>query len=606
MFLKDFFVLFHRHLRPFYWKLLLLGLLSMIPGVLLSVRPLAIAPILSQILPGKSTPVADWRHLTLDNAGVSLLSWLGPIIGSEMGGLFIAAAFIYLLATCISAALSAFINIASLGIRMRVFSRMVATLHSHMLNLDMGFFAARKSGELISRFNLDLARAATSIDTVIMKLVQTAAQIIVSAWLLVKTDTLLTLFIFGLGGLHLGVSRAMGAWVRRTTQVASSGQAELTASLQESFQNIHVTKVFAAESYDSKRVATATEQVRLTFFRFMLTRYVEQPIRLVTDGVVMSGILGMCYYVLSSGRISLGGMALFFYMAGQLVQPMSEFGREILGLYGLHGNVGAVMDIIRTRPAIADGIGKPDASFHALEMRNVHFEYERGRPVLDGVNLQIQKGEMVAVVGPSGSGKSTLVSLLLRLYDPRKGSVCMNGCDIRGLQQGEYRRLFGVVNQDCLLFHTSIRENIVLGRLYDESALKRACQIANILEYIEGLPSGMDTIVGERGVRLSGGQRQRIAIARAVYERPQILVLDEATSSLDTESERLVQRAIEHALEGTTGVVIAHRLSTIAHATKIVVMNAGQIESVGQHEELIKHSPTYRRLQNLQVVEAVC
>jgi ABC-type multidrug transport system fused ATPase/permease subunit len=180
----------------------------------------------------------------------------------------------------------------------------------------------------------------------------------------------------------------------------------------------------------------------------------------------------------------------------------------------------------------------------------------------------------------------------------------MNGCDIRSLQQGEYRRQFGVVNQDCLLFHTTIRENIVLGRRYDEGVLKRACEIANILEFIEGLPAGMDTIVGERGVRLSGGQRQRIAIARAVYERPQILVLDEATSSLDTESERLVQRAIERALEETTGVVIAHRLSTIAQATKIVVMNMGQIEAVGQHEELIKHSTTYRRLQNLQ--GAVC
>src|SRR2546422_3982663 len=209
-----------------------------------------------------------------------------------------------------------------------------------------------------------------------------------------------------------------------------------------------------------------------------------------------------------------------------------------------------------------------------------------------------------SLVGPSGAGKSTLADLVLRLYDPLKGSISIDGRDLRTLQQTSYRRLFGVVSQEALLFNATIRENIAYGRdEISEAAVVRAAQIGNAHDFIMALPNGYDTVVGDRGIRLSGGQRQRVAIARAIVANPQILILDEATSSLDSEAERLVQQAIDPVIEGTTSIVIAHRLSTVLHADKIVVVNRGAVEAMGRHTELLASNETYARLYRLQFAE---
>jgi ABC-type multidrug transport system fused ATPase/permease subunit len=212
---------------------------------------------------------------------------------------------------------------------------------------------------------------------------------------------------------------------------------------------------------------------------------------------------------------------------------------------------------------------------------------------------------MVALVGPSGAGKSTLADLVLRLYDPVSGRITMDGRDVRTLRQESYRRLFGVVSQEALLFNASIRDNIAYGRDgLGEADVVRAARIANAHDFIMDFPGGYDTLVGDRGVRLSGGQRQRVAIARAIVGRPFILILDEATSALDSESERLVQQAIERVTQDATSIVIAHRLSTVLHADKIVVLARGGIEAVGRHAELLGSSETYSRLYRIQFTEA--
>jgi len=207
-------------------------------------------------------------------------------------------------------------------------------------------------------------------------------------------------------------------------------------------------------------------------------------------------------------------------------------------------------------------------------------------------------------VGSSGAGKSTLADLILRLYDPVEGTITIDGRDLRALRQADYRRLFGVVSQEALLFNATIRENIAYGRDgLAEADVVRAARIANAHDFIGELPDGYDTVVGDRGIRLSGGQRQRVAIARAIVASPPILVLDEATSALDSESERLVQKAIDRVIQGTTSIVIAHRLSTVLHADKIVVLGGGGIEAVGRHAELLGTNETYTRLYRLQFTE---
>jgi len=220
------------------------------------------------------------------------------------------------------------------------------------------------------------------------------------------------------------------------------------------------------------------------------------------------------------------------------------------------------------------------------------------------VSFEIDKGEVVAFVGPSGAGKSTLADLVLRLYDPLEGSISIDGRDLRTLRQAAYRHLFGVVSQEALLFNATIRENIAYGRdEVSEEAIVRAARIANAHDFIAALPAGYGTVVGDRGTRLSGGQRQRVAIARAIVANPPILILDEATSSLDSESERLVHRAIDRVIQGTTSIVIAHRLSTVMRADKIVVVNRGAVEAIGRHAELLTTNETYARLYRLQFAE---
>jgi subfamily B ATP-binding cassette protein MsbA len=262
-----------------------------------------------------------------------------------------------------------------------------------------------------------------------------------------------------------------------------------------------------------------------------------------------------------------------------------------------------VSELFARAPEVVDGAEAIVSFQDRIVLADVSFSYG-AEPVLDGVSFEIGKGELVALVGPSGVGKSTLADLILRFYDPTAGAITIDGRDLRALRQDAYRKLFGVVSQEALLFNATIRDNIAYGRTeLSEEDVIRAARIANAHDFVAEFPDGYATLVGDRGVRLSGGQRQRVAIARAIVGRPPILVLDEATSALDSESERLVQQAIDRVIQGATSIVIAHRLSTVLHADKIVVLARGGVEAVGRHAELLAANETYARLYRLQFIE---
>lgn len=300
----------------------------------------------------------------------------------------------------------------------------------------------------------------------------------------------------------------------------------------------------------------------------------------------------------AAGVIAPSSLMTFLFLLFGLMQPISAIVNTIAAMQRGIAAGANVAAALATKPSIKTGTAEPPAQLPVLEASNVSFSYA-DREVLSNVSFTIHPGEKVALVGASGSGKSTALDLIMRFYDPSSGSIRINGTDVRTLDLGAYRRLFGVVSQESLLFNDTIARNIALGD--DEVDMERvqmAARIAHADGFVRETPNGYETVIGDRGVRISGGQRQRIAIARALYRQPQILLFDEATSALDTESERLVQGAIDDALVGRTALIVAHRLSTIVNADRILVFDNGHIVEEGTHAELLARDGVYRRLHS--------
>jgi ABC-type multidrug transport system fused ATPase/permease subunit len=341
--------------------------------------------------------------------------------------------------------------------------------------------------------------------------------------------------------------------------------------------------------------------VAKTTLEYSVFKNGETPLRRILDIAAIGVMLLLAFRAMQAGELTFQGFVLFMLVVRLTIAPISALAQALTRLQGGLGSARRVLEFLGREPVVVDG-PRTDAQFkREIKLENVTFGYAADTPVFTGLNLTLKKGELLAIVGTSGAGKSTLVDLILRLYDPGTGRMTVDGVDVRQFNQESYRRLFGVVSQESLLFNESIADNIIFGRATGNDAdLRRAADIANASEFISGLPEGFDTFVGDRGVRLSGGQRQRIAIARAIYASPPILILDEATSALDSGSERLVQQAIDRVLTTATAVVIAHRLSTILHADRIVVLDNGRIEAVDTHDALLATSPTYQRLYDLQ------
>jgi ATP-binding cassette subfamily B protein/subfamily B ATP-binding cassette protein MsbA len=309
--------------------------------------------------------------------------------------------------------------------------------------------------------------------------------------------------------------------------------------------------------------------------------------------------------------LTVGDLVMFLSYLVALLGPIATLAGSATALQNGLSGLDRVLDLLAESPEMPDKPGALTLDRNAVAgrvtLRDVTFSYHGSEsPVLHDINLDVRPGEMVALVGPSGAGKTTLCNLVARFYDPGSGAVMLDGVDLRDVALDSYRRLLGIVEQDTFLFDGTIAENIAYGRRgATAEEIERAAHLANAHEFIAKLPGGYDTLIGERGVKLSGGQRQRLTIARAILADPRILILDEATSNLDTESERLIQGSLHTLMAGRTSFVIAHRLSTIAHADRILVMESGRIVEQGRHEELMAASGRYRTMVDLQTAPAV-
>jgi subfamily B ATP-binding cassette protein MsbA len=424
-------------------------------------------------------------------------------------------------------------------------------------------------------------------------------------YLLARTNVRLVGGALAAAALHYVVTRSVRGRIRRFATDRFSMLAEVASHFQEALVNVRTVKSFAAEAFELKRLGVRLRDMLALNMRFTFYKHGEEPARAAVNYTVEAGLILLAASELLAGRLTASAFFLCLYVGRAALVQM----RSLASAYGAMNDILAatsrVDEVFAVESAVPDGSDTIEVFRNRIEFRDVSFDYGDGTPVLSGVNLEVGKGEVVAIVGPSGVGKSTLIDLVLRFYDPTTGVVTIDGRDVRTLRQQAYRRLFGVVAQEPLLFNTTVRDNIAYGREdVPDREIVRAARVANAHEFISEFADGYGTVVGDRGIRLSGGQRQRIAIARAVVGSPPILVLDEATSSLDSESERLVRQAIEQVVRGATSIVIAHRLSTVLHADKIVVLHRGRVEAIGRHAELLDTSETYRSLYRLQFSEA--
>ncbi len=605
---RRFAALLRTYLRPLWKAAALLLATSYVATALTGLLPLIMAPILDLALgapvQGTHGQPVGWRALTLGNLGAAVLGWLGVGVDVDRFSAIAALCGVFVVVGLLKGLLDFGNYMLALWIRVRAAAAMQLDLFRHLLALPLGFFSRQKTGELVARLDADTRATTGGLETIACTLLTAPVLIGIYGYLLLRTSPMLVVAALGAALLHYAVTRAIRGPIRRHLTDQFQVLADLVARFQETILSIRVVKSFGAETFEATRLAALLRRVLRVNVRYGLYKHVEEPARATVGYLVEAGILLLAAWELLAGRLAVPTFFLFLYVGRAVLTQISALSTAYTQVQGTLAASARLTELFAVEPEVRDGPGAISEFRDRIVVDRVSFDYG-GERVLEDVSLVVARGEVVALVGPSGVGKSTLADLLLRLYDPLSGVITIDGRDLRELRQEPYRRLFGVVPQEPLLFNATIRDNIAYGREgIGEADIVRAAQIANAHDFIGEFPDGYDTLVGDRGIRLSGGQRQRVALARAIAGRPPILLLDEATSSLDSESERLVQQAIDRVILGTTSIVIAHRLSTVLHADKIVVMSRGRIEAVGRHAELLTTSETYSQFYRHQFSEA--
>ena len=470
--------------------------------------------------------------------------------------------------------------------------------------LPIAYFDKHQTGETMSYLTNDVNAMQNALVDNLIEAVTESAILVGSLIMMVYLDwklSLLTLTVIPLVGQAMKI---FGRKIKITAKVIQERLADITSLLQESISSIRVVKSFVREDYEIKRFCkendlnfqAAMKNIQLTS---MLTPTVELLAAIAVTFIVWFG-----GYEVVNGEITAGALIAFLTYAVNLANPVKRLSRVYGNIQKAMAAVDRVFDVIDLEETVKNKEGAKDLPEvkGAVTIKDVVFSYAKDKPpALKHLSLEVKPGEMVAFVGPSGAGKSTVANLIPRFYDVDSGEILIDGHDIRDVTLESLREQIGIVPQETLLFSSNVRENIRYGRLdATDEEVEAAAKAANADVFIKELQDGYDTLIGERGLNLSGGQRQRIAIARAILKNPRILILDEATSALDTESEKIVQAALDKLMVGRTSFVIAHRLSTIFHADHIYVIDNGEITEHGTHDELLKLGGLYYSLYQIQ------
>lgn len=485
-------------------------------------------------------------------------------------------------------------------------------LYGHLLGLHLGYFTDERKGALLSRITSDVQEVEASILNVLEAVFREPFIIVGSLIFMIWLSPQLTLFVFGLMIFTGVVIGGIGKQLKKSSGIVQEKLGEIVSRTEESLGGLRIIKSFGAEAYQTQKFGELNDDYRRKLIRLTWRRDLSSPL---TEFLGIATVALLLWYgsrQVFSEQMDAGAFLTFIFAFYLVIDPAKKFSKAWYNVQkglGAMERVDAVLDvdnpIVQSRiNTQAQGARTLDAMQVGLAMQNVSFRYGPDSPlVLDEISLDLPKGKIVALVGASGGGKSTIADLLPRFYDPTSGSITLDGTDIREYEVKSLRSRFGIVSQEAILFNDTIYNNIVFGMAdVSPEQVEEAARIANAHDFISASPEGYQANIGDRGTKLSGGQRQRLTIARAILRNPDILILDEATSALDSESERLVQDALQKLMSGRTALVIAHRLSTIQQADEIIVLDHGRAIERGTHAELLERGGAYRKLVDLQEV----
>lgn len=584
-----------KFVRP-YWFSLSLAIFTMFVSTIFDGVSLGIiVPIADNILSSKKIILPAKSPHFLDNF-INMLNNTAPVDLLRATAIFVVVLFAF-------KGLALFIQgLLMNDVSQRVIRDIRNSLYEKLQSLSLDFYARSKTGVLISRITYDVVVIQIAISEALADLIYYSLQLVLFTGIIFFIHPQLALVAFVMLPFIGLPAMRIGKLLRKLSRLTQEKMADINNTLYESISGVRIVKAFSMEGYEINKFRKHNSD----FYSFMLN-FIKKELILgpVTE---FFGACAGVFVLFIGGRDVIGGVisfGVFILFLGALLSLLKPFKR--LGkVYTLNQRALAaaerIFDVLDAKPSVTEA--KDAKEFNLFErgivFKDVSFGYE-DRLVLKSINLEVKKGDIIAIVGPTGSGKTTLTNLIPRFYDPNEGSVLIDNFDLRQLSIKSLRNQIGIVTQETILFNDTVRINIAYGKpLADSSEIISAAKVANAHDFIIGLPKGYDTVIGEHGVKLSGGERQRLAIARAVLKNPPILILDEATSQLDTASERVVQEALERLMQNRTVLTIAHRLSTIRNATRIVVIKEGKIYETGTHTELMQKDGLYKKLYELQ------
>ena len=616
--MKDIFMLIHRFIAPYYKGYLSLAVLFNILSALLNLVAFALVmPILNILfqieervttyIPFSSldlTTQAGWsqmKEVVTNNFGY----FVSQLIETEGASYTLIILGIYLvLMTLLKVGATYLGGFFLVPIRTGVVRDLRNQLNAKILALPLGFFSEERKGDVLARITGDVGEVENSVMSSLDLLLKNPILIFVYLGSMLVISWQLTLFVFLVLPIAGFIMGRVGKSLKRTSLEAQNQWGQLISQVEETLGGLRIVKAFTAEEFVDKRFRDSNEEYRQTVIGVNRRQLLAHPVSELLGTATIAIVLWYGGSLILNRDSSIDASTFIYYLVifYSLINPLKDLSKGAYAIRRGMGSMERVDRILQAESTITDPAEpKPVVFNEAIRLEKVSFRYAE-EWVLRDVDLTIRKGQTVALVGHSGSGKSTLVDLIPRFYDVVEGCITIDGTDIREVAVADLRRLMGNVNQEPILFNASVFENIAFGV---EGAtlekVRQAAEVAHADEFINEMPAGYDTNIGDRGGKLSGGQRQRLSIARAVYKNPPILILDEATSALDTKSERLVQSALDHLMEGRTTIVIAHRLSTIIHADVICVVDDGRIVEQGTHDELLALGGHYAKLHAIQV-----